>query len=89
MRYFAKTALGYNPKEHLDISFAMLCLNSNKVERDVVVHYLKNRLPDTHLPDELSNYEIHANLVKALGVIKKEGSVKKRPLNLRQKVVLD
>ena len=72
LKYFAKMALEYNPVNHVDIFFSMLCLNSERVERDVIISYLKNRLADEHRFDNLANHEIHRRLVRVLEVIRQE-----------------
>ena len=89
LRYFAKAALELNPKNHLDITFAMLCLNSTRMEMDVILHYLRERLVHSDIADNLPNHEIHAYLLKAFDLVKKEGVPKRRMMNQRTKVMLD
>lgn len=92
LKYFAQVALGYNPQNTWDVSFAMLCLNSTRVERDVILNYLEQRLnsgQSLKKSVDLSNQEIHAQLVKVLVLIKKEESPRKRTLSQRATITLD
>jgi len=98
MRYFGQAALEFSPQNPWDISFVMLCVNSARVERDVILHYLRQRFANmeskannrsTEKPEGLSNPEIHMQLVKVLEMIKREKAPVKRPLNQRHRITLD
>jgi hypothetical protein len=44
MRYFAKVVFTNRVESSLDLSFAMQCLNQERVERELIIYYLVNRL---------------------------------------------
>jgi len=88
-KYFAKEVLSCNPPNNSDVSFAMLCMNSARIERDVVLYYLWNRLALRNLPHSLTNHEIHEHLVQVLAIVKREGMARKRPLSQKPRVLLD
>ena len=89
LKYFAKEALACNPPSHWDVSFALLCLNSLRIEKEVIVQYLRNRLNNDDLQDTMNNTEMHRHLVKSLELIKREGSPRKRRMEQQAKVMLD
>ena len=88
MKYFAKAAMDLNTQNHLDISFCLLCLNSDRMERDTILQYLMSRI-DSQFANDPTNFDIHEQLVKALAVIKKESSPRRRPPNQKPKVLID
>jgi len=98
MRYFGRAALDFSPQTPWDVSFAMLCVNSARVERDIILHYLGQRLANvesktnnrpSEKPEALSNQEIHMQLVKVLELIKREEAPRKRPMSQRHRITLD
>jgi len=89
LKYFARAALFHNPQNQLDISFAMLCMNNLRIEREVILHYIWNRLGTDSYPNDISNLEIHKKLVEALEVVKSERTPRKRTLSNKRKIMLD
>jgi len=89
LKYFAEAALASNSQNPLDVAFTLLCLNSTRIERDVILNYIWNRLGTESFPDKLTNNEIHAKLSHALEIVKKDGVPRKRVNPLIKKVKLD
>ena len=89
LKYFAKATLGFNTANPLDISFGLLCLNSTRIERETILHYLWNRLGLHEYPGGLTNLEIHGMLTNALDVIKKDAVPRKRIVNKQRMVMMD
>lgn len=89
LKYFAKAALDCNPPGHWDVSFCMTCLNNARVERETIMQYLRYRLHDDGLPDNLTNLQIHGHLVTSLEMVRREGSPRKRRPNQKTKVLVD
>lgn len=80
LRYFAKIILQGPSDNYYDISFAMQCLNQASINRELIVHYVANRLGI-----EVKVYT-NMELYKYLTLIVKEiGSGIKRRLELKQK----
>ena len=73
LQYFAKEAFTYQLKDGVDITCWMLCLNSQKVERAVIQQYIAYNMGE--LPREMSNAEIHKQLVKILQEIRKNSKM--------------
>jgi len=90
LKYFATEALAVKTQNAMDISFCLTCLNSGRVERDVILNYVAYRqneaVKDIRL---LTNEELHKKLVRILEDIKRENkSFKGRGLSER-KIVVD
>ena len=90
LKYFAKEALGSRTQNQMDITFSMLCLNSNRVEKEVIYNYIAYRLTEEIKPlESLENKDLHEKLVKVLVNIKRENSGLKRSRVSTQKIILD
>jgi len=89
LKYFANLALGCFPQNAWDVSFSMLCLNSRRVERDVVLGYLAQRLSKSQVEYDMANHEILTELVEALELIKKDEAPRRRTMRQRQTISLD
>ena len=87
LKYFAREALSARTQEHMDITFCMMCLNSPRVERQVICQYIAYKLEE-ELQD-MTNEGIHGKLVKILEKIKREGTGLKRKKSLGQKIIVD
>ncbi|MDU5145477.1 MAG: DNA and RNA helicase [Paenibacillus dendritiformis] len=64
LRYFAQELLKTRIEHAQDAAFAMLCLNGGAVERDVIQHYLGQRLGTGYR--ELTNERLYAGLRRVL-----------------------
>ena len=89
LKYFAKQALACFPQNPWDVTFAMLCLNSSRIERDVILGYLAQRLSKSQVQEDMANHEILSELVEALELIKKDEAPRRRQINQRAKITLD
>ncbi len=87
LQYFAKEAFSYQLKDGVDISFCMLCLNSQKVERAVIQQYIAYKMEE--LPREMSNAEIHKQLVKILEEIRKNSKILNKKRTGFSKIIMD
>jgi len=87
LKYFAREVLNTRTQNQMDITFSMFCLNSNRVEREVIYNYIAFRLSEEIKP--LRNKDLHEKLVKVLGIIKRESSGLKRSRVQSQKIILD
>ena len=80
--------VSWDEKEFREL-FAMLCLNSPRVEREVILHYLRDRLGYDKLALDIPNNEVHGQLVKALELVKRDGSPRRMARSQRAKIILD
>lgn len=64
LQQFAKELLGNKPTNAYDISFAMQCLNQDRIQREVIYYYLANRLDTGYR--EYTNEQIHQYLSRIL-----------------------
>ena len=87
LKYFAKEALSTRTQNHMDVTFSMLCLNSSRIEREVIYNYVSFKLNEEIV--ELGNEKLHSKLVKILGNIKRENSGVRRSRASAQKIILD
>jgi len=90
LKYFAREALAVRPENMLDINFCMMCLNSGRIEREVILQYVGYKLEeDVNSFVNRSNIELHTTMVKILEDIKREsaGLRKRRPE--RKKIIMD
>lgn len=87
LQYFAKEAFTYQLKDGVDNSFCMLCLNSQRIERAVIQQYIAYKMGE--MPKELSNTEIHKQLVKILEEIRKNNRMIKKKRTTNSKIIMD
>ncbi|WP_139488165.1 DNA and RNA helicase [Brevibacillus dissolubilis] len=71
LRYFAGEMLRCGCSHPYDIAFAMQCLNQETVERDVILHYIGNRLGTGYR--DMTHPQIHKYLVRILDEVKGGG----------------
>lgn len=64
LRYFAREMLKSKPSNAYDISFALECLNQERMQREVIDYYISNRLGLEY--KEYTNLEIHKYLGRIL-----------------------
>lgn len=64
LQYFAKELLSSMPSNAYDISFALQCLNQDRIQREVIYYYLANRLGKGYR--EYTNEQIHHYLSRVL-----------------------
>lgn len=87
LKYFAEEAFKHKMQNSIDLSFCMLCMNTEKIERKVLYNYISYRLDKDF--NSLTNIEIHNDLVKILNKIKSESkSIKKNKIS-SNKIMLD
>ena len=65
----------------------MLCLNSQKTERAVIQQYIAYKTGEEK--KELSNAEIHKQLVKILEEIRKNSRMIKKKKTTNSKIIMD
>lgn len=87
LHYFAKEILQNGSQNPYDISFAMLCMNTSNVDRDVILYYLANRQGNPY--KEYSNIEIHKRLVLISNEVKKGMTHSKGNYGSRGKIIVD
>ena len=87
LQYFAKEVLAYHIEDAIDFSFCTLCLNSQRIERAVIEQYIAYKTEEA--VKELSNYEIHKQLVKILEEIKKKNKMVRKKKASMSKIILD
>lgn len=87
LKYYAKAVLSTRTQNNMDMTFSMLCLNSDRVERGVINNYIAYKLEEEIKP--LTNEELHQKLVEILGNIKKENSGLRRKRAMGQKIIVD
>ena len=64
LHYFAREVLKNKPSNAYDISFALECLNHERIQKEVIDYYVSNRLGLEH--KEYTNLEIHKYLGRIL-----------------------
>jgi len=92
LKYFAREALNVMAGNNsgLDMNFCMLCLNSRRIEREVILNYIAFKHDkDVASLAELRNADIHTFLVKILDDIKKENHGDRKRQSSRKKVIID
>ncbi len=87
LKYFARETLQTRTQNQMDITFCLLCLNNERIEREVIQNYIAYKLEEEINP--VSNFTIHTKLVKILEKIKKENSGLKKKIQFGQKIILD
>lgn len=86
-KYFATEALKVRTQNQMDINICMMALNSSRIEREMINHYISYRLDEEY--KVLKNIEIHKKLVLILNKIKKESSGFRRAGRETNKIILD
>jgi hypothetical protein len=76
LRYFATDILKNNCSNPYDIMFAMQCMNQHIVDRELILHYIANRLEIPYT--QYSNEQIHKYLVRIVEEVKRGHHVKPR-----------
>ncbi|GEN36395.1 DNA and RNA helicase [Aneurinibacillus danicus] len=76
LRYFATDILKNNSSNPYDIMFAMQCMNQYIVDRELILHYIANRLEIPYT--QYSNEQIHKYLVRIVEEVKRGHHVKPR-----------
>ena len=100
LKYFAREVLAVRPgvassgaikpESTLDINFCMMCLNSGRIDREVILTYISFKTgKDIKALADLSNVDIHAMLVSILDNIKRENPGHGQRLPVRKKVIMD
>jgi hypothetical protein len=87
LKFFAKEALEANTQNAMDIAFCLTCLNSERIERQVILSYITYRSEKPARP--LTNMDIHGRLVKILDAIKRESGRKVSHASGRPKIFVD
>lgn len=87
LQYFARAVLNLKAQNPIDISFCFICLNSERIEREVILQYLSYKLEKEII--DLSNIEIHTELTKILEQIKRESSFSNKKKIVRNKIFVD
>lgn len=87
LQYFAREVLNLKIQNPVDISFCFLCLNNEKVEREIILQYLSYKLE--RKITTLFNIEIHKELTKILEQIKKESNLSNKKKIVQNKVFID
>lgn len=87
LKYFTKEALATRVQNQMDITFCMLCLNNERVERETICHYIAYKLEEE--ATSLTNAQLHKKLVHILENIKKENGKLKRVKATGQKIIID
>ncbi|AIQ14235.1 hypothetical protein [Paenibacillus durus] len=64
LKLFARELIGKGSRDPLDLSFALLCLNEEKIELEAILHYLAAR-SGSSLPDD-DPVKLHQALVRVL-----------------------
>jgi hypothetical protein len=79
LKFFSNIVLKIGSDNIYDISFAMQCMNENTVERELILHYISNRLNLEY--DDYSNMQIYKHLTT---IVKEIESGVKRKTEVRQ-----
>ena len=87
LKYFARAIVTARSQNFLDVNFSMLCLNSERIERETILSYIAYRLEEEIMP--VSNIEMHEKLVKILEIIKKESFGLRKRVRTDRKIILD
>lgn len=87
LKYFAKEVLGLKTQSSIDISFCFLCLNNERIEREVILQYLSYKLEKEVI--NLSNIEIHRELTKILEQIKRDSNFSNKKKIVKNKIFID
>lgn len=87
LKFFAKEALNTRTQNPIDVTFCMLCLNSTRVERELIRQYIAYRL--TPEQKDFSNRAIHQSLTLILDKIKRENKRTDARRNTGNKIIVD
>ena len=87
LKYFAKEALETRTQNQMDITFCMMCLNSSRVERQVIYNYIAYKLDEE--VKRMDNKAIHDKLVLILKQIKRENVGLRRKRAAASKIMVD
>ncbi|MCL2610575.1 MAG: hypothetical protein FWE02_02745 [Defluviitaleaceae bacterium] len=87
LKYFARAVITARSENPLDVNFSLLCLNSERIEREPILSYMAYRLEEEITP--ISNIEMHTKLVKVLEIIKKESFGLRKRTRADRKIILD
>lgn len=88
LKFFAKEALATRTQDLMDITFSMMCLNSSRVERDVIQNYIAYKLTE-EINTSATNHELHQKLVKILEDIKQNNPSKSPKRAKGRKIIVD
>jgi hypothetical protein len=72
LKYFAEEALAAKTQNPMDITFCMLCVNSERVERQAINSYISYRLDEES--KTACNKELHKKLVRVMDKIHRENT---------------
>lgn len=87
LQYFSREVLSLKAQNSVDISFCFLCLNNERIEREVILQYLSYKLEKEVI--NLSNIEIHRELTKILGQIKRESNFSNKRKIVKNKIFVE
>jgi len=87
LKFFARGILETKTENPIDLQFAFLCINSEKIERESLYNYLSYKEKAEIKP--LTNAEIHEKLVKILNEIKRTNKGFSRTFSDRPKIIVD
>lgn len=86
-RYFAKEILASRTQNALDFTFCMLCMNSQRMERQTICNYISYRLEED--VQNATNMEIHDKLVKIWRSVKQQSKGFARRGMSGSKIIVD
>lgn len=87
LKYFSKAALETKTQNPMDVNFCLLCLNSQRIERDTIYEYINYKLSEDN--KKLSNDDIHCKLVKILEQMKRENNNKRKGIKGGRQIIVD
>lgn len=87
LQYFAKEMLCCQLQDAIDFSFCTLCLNSQRIERTVIQHYITHKTQLTL--QSMSNAEIHKQLVNILEQTKSKNKTVHKKRNATSRIIMD
>ena len=87
LKYFAKEALEARAQEQMDITFCMMCLNSSRIERQVIYNYIAYKQKEAI--KDMANQMIHDKLALILKQIKRENMGEKRKGAAAARIIVD
>lgn len=87
LRYFAIEMFKNNSSNPLDLIFSMQCMSQGTVDKDIILHYIANRLGIEY--KEHSNGQIHKYLTLILENAKGGTTIRSGNRNAFQRVIVD
>lgn len=89
LRYFAREILKTGTNHPFDLAFTMQCLNADRVERQLILHYIGNRLGSGYR--EYTNQQVLKYLARILDDTKSGGKAVQTEWKTggRQRVIVD